>query len=64
MALSISHPAARGRCRSAASSTRRTSPAEQFATVELVIETVNETAPLSSLALTTLPLCGCEERAG
>ena len=42
----------------AASSTRRTT-AEQFLTVELMIET----APLSSFAYMTPP-CGCEECAG
>ena len=59
MALSISRPAAVRRCWSAASSTRRTSPAEQPVTAEPVIET----APLPN-AQTTPPYCGCEERAG
>ena len=59
MALSISRPAAVRRCREATSSTRRTKPAEQLLTVELVIET----APLSYVQ-TTPPSCGCDERAG
>ena len=42
----------------AASSTRRTLPAEQLVIVEPIIET----APLFSSASTTPPSCGCEER--
>ena len=59
VALSISRLAAVRRCRSAASTTRRTLSAEQPDTSELMIET----APLLT-AETTPPFCGCEERAG
>ena len=59
MALSISRPAAVRRCREAASSTRRTTLAEQPVTVVPIIET----ASLCD-AMTTPPFCGCEERAG
>ena len=59
VALSISRPAAVRRCREAASSTRRTSPAEQLDTSESMIET----APLYHASMTP-PFCGCEERAG
>lgn len=59
MSLSNSRPAAVRRCRGAASSTRRTWPAEQLVTAEPIIET----APLFC-AQTTPPYCGCEEKAG
>ena len=48
------------RC-TAASSTRRTVPAEQSS---LTAEPIIETAPLFSSASTTPPSCGCVEAAG